>query len=225
MNTNKVFSLITRYIAATAGMFLVAVGIAISIIANLGTAPLSCPSYVLNLRFPSISVGMFTFLVNCLFILFQLALLRKDFKLSYLMQIPASLIFGSLIDLSLSLLSWLHPAGLLSSYLLLGLSCLISALGISIEVKADAWMLSAEMTAFSMSHAFGKPFSNMKVVMDCLVLLAAALLSLLFFGSVLGDGTSNVIGLGTLILAIFIGLLMKLTDPLIAAVLRLFKRN
>ena len=53
----------------------------------------------------------------------------------------------------------------------------------------------------------------------------AALLSLLFFGSVLGDGTSNVIGFGTLILAIFIGLLMKLTDPLIAAVLRLFKRN
>jgi len=215
MDKKKVLERIDRYIIATIGMFLSAVGIAMTIISNLGTQPLSCPSYVLNLKWTSISVGTFTLIVNCTYILLQLALLRKKFKWVYLMQIVASAIFGYMIDLSLAGLDWLHPTTLLHRYGLTALACIISAFGVSLEVKANAWMLSAEMTSFALSEAFHKKFSDMKIAMDCTVVVLSALASLLFFRNALGDGTNNVIGIGTLICAIFIGLFMKLTDPLV----------
>ena len=60
----KVQDILVRYGIATVGLVLVALGVALSIISNLGTAPLSCPAYVLNLRIPALSVGTFTLLVN-----------------------------------------------------------------------------------------------------------------------------------------------------------------
>lgn len=209
-------AVVGRYAVATVGMGLSAIGIAMTIISNLGTAPLSCPSYVLNLRFPAISVGTFTLLVNCTYILIQLALLRREFKWSYLMQVVASALFGYMIDLSLAAMSWMHPEGMAARVGITAASCVISALGVSLEVAAGAWMLSAEMTAFAMSKASGKSFSTMKIVMDCSVVVLSGAASLAFFGNVLGNGSLYVIGIGTIICAVGIGLCMKVTDPLVA---------
>jgi len=215
MDRKKTLERVDRYIIATIGMFLSALGIAMTIISNLGTQPLSCPSYVLNLRWTNISVGTFTLIVNCFYILLQLVLLRRKFKWEYLMQIVASAIFGYMIDFCLAKLDWIVPKTMFDRYGLTVAACLISAFGVSLEVKANAWMLSAEMTSFALSEAFGKKFSDMKIAMDCTVVVLSALASLLFFHNVLGDGTNNVIGFGTLICAVFIGLCMKLTDPLV----------
>ena len=105
----KVKDILRRYTVATVGLVFVALGVALSIISNLGTAPLSCPAYVLNLQWPVLSVGTFTLLVNTSLMFIQLAVLRRDFKWKHLMQIPASALFGYLIDASLWALSWLHP--------------------------------------------------------------------------------------------------------------------
>ncbi|MBP5538434.1 MAG: hypothetical protein J6X69_01160, partial [Bacteroidales bacterium] len=59
----KAIDILRRYAVATVGLIFVALGVALSIISNLGTAPLSCPAYVLNLRWPALSVGTFTLLV------------------------------------------------------------------------------------------------------------------------------------------------------------------
>ena len=72
-------SLLYRYVVATVGLFLVSFGVAVSIVVNLGTAPLSCAAYVLNLEFPSISVGTFIFIVNMMYMLVQMLVLRKNF--------------------------------------------------------------------------------------------------------------------------------------------------
>ena len=107
----KAKDILTRYAVATVGLVFVAFGVALSIISNLGTAPLSCPSYVLNLKWPVLSVGTFTVLVNMTYMLLQIALLRKDFKAKHLLQILASAVFGYLIDGCMWALAWLHPAG------------------------------------------------------------------------------------------------------------------
>ena len=69
-------SLLYRYVVATVGLFLVSFGVAVSIVVNLGTAPLSCAAYVLNLEFPSISVGSFFFIVYMMYMLVQMVVLR-----------------------------------------------------------------------------------------------------------------------------------------------------
>ena len=102
---SRTVNIIVRYAVASVGLFMIAFAIALAIKSNLGTAPLSCMAYVLNLDMPGISVGTFTFLVNMLYILIQLAVLRRRFKAVHLMQVVASVLFGYMIDLSLSAFS------------------------------------------------------------------------------------------------------------------------
>ena len=227
--SSKAKDTLRRYIMASIGLVFVALGVALSIISNLGTAPLSCPSYVLNLRWPALSVGTFTLLVNTSMILIQIALLRKNFKVKHLTQVVASAVFGYLIDACLWLLVWLHPAGFFARLGLTLLAALVTAFGVSIEVAADAWMLSAEMTVAAFCQVFRKAFSPVKVVMDSLMVVIAALLCVLFFGNLFGAGAFTnlgdvllartpgiVIGLGTLLLAVLPGAMMRLTDPVVA---------
>lgn len=225
----KAKDLLRRYTVASVGLVFVALGVALSIVSNLGTAPLSCPAYVLNLEWPVLSVGTFTLLVNMLYLVLQVLLLRKDFKARSLMQIPASALFGYLIDGCLWALSWLHPGGFAARLGLTVLAALVTAFGVSIEVAADAWMLSAEMTVAAFCQVFRAAFSPVKVVMDSLTVVIAALLCLLFFHNLFGAGSFTnlgdillartpgvVIGLGTLLLAVLPGAMMNLTDPLVA---------
>lgn len=227
--TVKAKDILTRYAVATVGLVFVAFGVALSIISNLGTAPLSCPSYVLNLKWPVLSVGTFTVLVNMTYMLLQIALLRKEFKARHLMQILASAVFGYLIDGCMWALSWLHPAGFAARIGLTLLAAVVTAFGVSIEVAADAWMLSAEMTVAAFAKVLRKPFGPVKVVMDSLTVVISAVLAWFFFRNPFGAGAWTgagdvlmartegiVIGLGTLLLAVLPGAMMRLTDPLVA---------
>ena len=66
---------LSRYGWFTAGVLLNAFGVALITKAALGTSPISSLPYVLSLRFP-VTLGQFTFLMNMLFILAQVLLLR-----------------------------------------------------------------------------------------------------------------------------------------------------
>ncbi len=224
----KAKDILRRYTVATVGLVFAALGIALSIISNLGTSPLSCPSYVLNLKWPVLSVGTFTLLVNLFYVLLQMALLRKDFQARHLMQIPASALFGYMIDGCLWALSWLHPGNFVARLALTLLSAVVTAFGVSIACRESAWMLSAEMTVAAFSKLLRKPFSPVKVVMDTLVVVLSVVLAWIFFSNPFGAGpwtglgdvlmarTDGVVtGLGTLLLAILPGALMRLTDPLV----------
>lgn len=225
-------NVILRYTVASIGLFMIAFAIALAIKSNLGTAPLSCMAYVLNLDMPQISVGTFTFLVNMLYILVQLAVLRRRFKPGHLMQVVASIVFGYMIDASLWMIGWMEPAGFGVRLLLIVAAAAITALGTSIEVAANAWMVSAEMTVSAFSQVYDKPFGKVKMVMDSSVVVISAILAFFFFGNPFGSGeftgivevllarTSGVvIGLGTLLMAFLPGWLMSLTDPLVDATL------
>ncbi len=224
---SKAFDTIKRYAIATVGLFLVASGIALSIVCNLGTAPLSCAAYVLNLKFSSISVGAFIFIVNMVYMLVQVLLLRRNFKLVSLMQIAASLLFGYMVDASLWMLSAvLEDPSLAARFVLLFVAGAVTAVGVSIEVHSKAWMLSAEMTVAAFSSVLGKRFDRVKIVMDSSMVVIAAALSWAFFGNPFGSGEFTtlsdmllartpgvVIGLGTLVLAVLPGFLMRFTTP------------
>jgi len=229
MNKLKAKDILRRYVVATVGLVFVALGVALSILSNLGTAPLSCPSYVLNLHWPVLSVGTFTILVNLFYLILQIVLLRKDFKAKHLMQIVASAVFGYLIDGCMWALAWLHPAGFAARIGLTLLAAVVTAFGVSLEVAADAWMLSAEMTVAAFAKVFRKQFGPVKVVMDSLTVVISVVLAWLFFRNPFGAGAWTgagdvllartegiVIGLGTLLLAVLPGAMMRLTDPLVA---------
>ena len=66
-------SLLRRYILFSCGVLCAALGIALITLAGMGTSAVSSLSYVLTFVFPGLSLGVFTFLVNCLMLVGQVA--------------------------------------------------------------------------------------------------------------------------------------------------------
>ena len=98
--------IVKRYLFFILGLFIMAVGVVLSTRSNLGTSPISCVPYVLSLGF-SMTIGQFTFLMNLLFIIFQILLLRKQFKFIQLLQVVVAFLFAYFTDFTMGLLSWI----------------------------------------------------------------------------------------------------------------------
>lgn len=211
-----------RYAISTLGLVFVALGVGLSIKSNLGISPPSCPPAILNLRWTAISVGTFTWMMHLLFILLQVLILRKRFRLSFLMQIPAAFVFGYLCDAAIWIFDAGEPATRYGLQLLLSLAAVVTtAVGIKLEVLGGAWMLAGDKTVAVLAEESRRPFGTVKVLFDVGLVAGTALLAWLFFGVLTGNGNTVIIREGTLILAVLTGLCMRLTDPLIE---RIFKK-
>ncbi len=213
----KLKDILIRYSISTLGLILIALGVGISVKSNLGIAPPSCPPVILNLKWTHISVGTFTWISHLFFILLQVILLGKEFKLRYLMQIPAAFVFGYLCDGAIWLFDALNAPS--TNYLIQILLCLLSvfitAIGIKIEVIGEGWILAGDMIVAVMSQVAKTPFGTVKVLFDVALVVLTALFSWVAFGLLTGNGVTVVIREGTLILAFLTGLCMRVTDPLL----------
>ena len=213
-----------RYGISTLGLIVVALGVGLSIKSNLGIAPLSCIPTVLSLRFEHISIGTFTWGFNLLFIVVQAFLLGKEFSWKHILQVLPILIFGYLIDGAIWLFDALDAPA--TNYWMQILLCLgavvLTAVGIRLEVVGQGWILPADNTIHVVTERYKIKFSTVKVVMDVALVAITAVLALLFFSRLDGNGTTVVIREGTLIQAVLTGLCMKVTDPLIH---RLFRKH
>ncbi len=213
MNKSTIKDILVRYGIATIGLLLVAIGVALSIKSDLGTAPISCPPYVASL-IGGLTVGQYTILMHFFFVLFQIVLLGKRFKMENLMQIAAAFVFGFLTDASIWALDWINVSSYLGKFSLLLLSCAITAAGISIEVRSKAWMLAGEMTVAALADVWYYPFRNVKIVFDFALVLLSAAASVIAFNRFLGTDDTVVIREGTFISAILTGFLMRFFEPL-----------
>lgn len=209
-----------RYLTATFGLLLVALGVAISLKSNLGTSPISCPPCAMNLRWGDITVGQFTWIVNFSLIFVQILLLRKRFRISDLMQIPAVLLFGYLCDVCIWLCQSLPAEGYALQLLWNLVAILITAIGLRIEINGNAWMLSGDKTCAVVSDVFKISFSNVKIGFDIFFVVISVVFSWYAFGHLFGNGETNIIREGTLLLALLTGLCMKLTDPLVEKIFK-----
>ncbi|MEE0773053.1 MAG: DUF6198 family protein [Anaerovoracaceae bacterium] len=110
-----------RYMIFVIGLFINSLGVSMITKADLGTSPISSIPYVLSLNLP-FTLGEFTIIFSLLLIALQLLILRRNFKLEHILQIPVSIVFGYFIDLTMMLLTFVHPEEYLSSvmWLLIG---------------------------------------------------------------------------------------------------------
>lgn len=130
-----------RYILFFISVFINAYGICFITKAMLGTSPITSVNYVLSM-FTPLTMGQWTIIVNLLFMVLELFFMTRDQLKSdlrvFLLQIPITLCFGTFIDISMASLSWLNPEGYVQQAASVLAGCVILALGIALEVKADA---------------------------------------------------------------------------------------
>ena len=94
--------LLRRYVTFIIALFIIALGTSMSIRANLGSSPISCPPYVLSLVPGNTwTMGEYVICMHIIFILSQILLLRKNYQLIQLLQIAVSFLFGFYTDLTM----------------------------------------------------------------------------------------------------------------------------
>ena len=196
-------------------LFVIAFGTSLSIRANLGSSPISCPPYVLSLV-PGIGITMGTlvFVMHALLIGLQLLILRHRYRPLQLLQLLVGIVFGFFTDLTMWLTGYLQVADVSMWGYALRLTELlcggaILAYGIAIEVKCDVLMLATEGTQVVIAREMGKEFGKVKIVTDTLLVCLGICFCLWFFGR----WRWELIGPGTLISMFYVGYMVRLFAP------------
>ena len=189
-----------------AGILINSFGIVLITKGALGTSQISSIPYVLSLQMPSISFGMFSFIMNMVYIVLQALLLRRQFKPIQLLQIVVNVVFSASIDVFMAMLSFYAPQQLFTRVLSAIAGCIVLAFGISVEVAPDLIMVPGEGIVAAISKVSGRRFGSVKVMFDVTLILIAALLSWLFFGNIVG------VGVGTLLSAVSVGQFVNLIN-------------
>ncbi len=201
----KKSEMIKRYIFCVVGLFIAALGVAITKKGELGVSPISSVANVMSLRFTSLSLGNWLIIWNCVLIVGQILILRKKFQLIQLLQIPVSFLFGYFTDFGSWLMSFFDVNAYALSVALVIAGTAALGLGISVSVTANVIMNSGEAFVKAVSDTIGKEFGNVKIAFDASCVALAVVLSLIFFSFKI-VGTRE----GTLIAAFLTGLCVKM---------------
>ncbi|CCX61903.1 putative uncharacterized protein [Bacteroides sp. CAG:598] len=199
-----------RYLLFVASLFINAFGIAFITKALLGTSPITSVTYVLSL-FTPFTMGIWTILLNLLFVVLEPFLmtrreLREDLRM-YLLQIPIAFCFGLFIDFSMFMLFWLEPSAYVMKVTVLLVGCVILALGIALEVKANAAMMAGEYLVKTITRRFHGEFGYVKLGFDITLLTIACILSLVFLSDIQG------VREGTVVSALLVGPIVHFVSP------------
>lgn len=192
-----------RYIVFLIGLFINSLGVSLITKADLGTSPISSIPYVLSLNFP-FTLGQFTIVFSLVLIVLQLIILRRNFKLEHLLQIPISVLFGYFIDLTMEMLFFVKPETYVSCVIYLLVGCVILGFGVYTEVLANVAMLPGESFVRAVSSTWKTEFGTTKVSFDVSLTVIAAVLSFILAHRL--DGVRE----GTIIAALLVGFIARL---------------
>ena len=203
--------LIKRYIFLLAGLFASGLGVSFITKAGLGTSPITSIPYTLSLGFTP-TVGMFTLVFNIFLVILQVILLRRNFQLQNLLQLPIIALFSFFIDLTMSLLGFMQPETYAMKVVSLIVGCLILGFGVFMEMVANVAMLPGEATVRAVSDVFSTDFGKTKIAFDSSMTVIAAILSFIMFKHL--DGVRE----GTIVAAILVGFIARLFKKYIGGI-------
>ena len=146
------------------GLLIVAFGVAFSILADLGTSPISCPPYVASMLCP-LTVGEATIVMHCIFILIQMALLRKDYDWVQLMQLPVAFAFGYMTDFA----CWCIADVPCPNYLMQVVWCLVGIVlvGVGVAFEVVAGVVTAKDLSWRSARLSKPVLTSRKLLWMC----------------------------------------------------------
>ena len=196
MVKNKIIPRLATYVV---GLFVLSLGVAFSVNADLGVSPVSTLPYVLS-NITIFTLGQLTTAMMAAFILLQIVILRREFKWFNLTQIVFSFIFGYFVDFSRWILGDLVFPTYFGRLGMLAIAIVLIAAGIVLFIGAKIVPLPTE--GFCLAVAQKRPgakFHVVKMVMDCTLVLIGLGVVLIFADELFG------IREGTIISAVAIG--------------------
>lgn len=198
---------LTRWATFLLGVFVMSVGIAMSVHGQLGTAPISTLPAVVDAA-SSWSVGTVSAIMNIAFVLIQMLILRRRFKLFQLVQLPIAVVFGAVIDFSLFLTSWTQTDHYVLQWVVTIIGALILGLGVYIQIQPKLLYLPGEGLVMALTQVTTVRFGTMKQLVDWSLVVISAVLSLILMQRL--EGVRE----GTVFAAFAVGAVVKTIDAL-----------
>lgn len=194
---------IKRIILFVGGLFVMSLGVGLSIKSGLGVTPISSIPYSLTLA-SGANIGITTIIFNAILVFLQIPILKKRFKSKRLLQLINTVMFGYFTDLSLWILSPMPGLPLDVNFTLLIVSMFLIAVGILIYMPANIAPLPGEGVVEAISLAYNKRFSKVKICIDSSMVIITVILCWIFLGDVLGS-----VSAGTIISAACTGFVVR----------------
>ena len=199
----KTENMLLRAVLLLLGLIVMAFGVAFSIKAALGISPISSVLYVTS-ELSGLSVGTTTIIVNFIMIALEFVILRRKSSIKMLLQIPATFIFGTMIDVAEYAIRGLTFSSYIGEWIYAIISIFLLALGISLEMMSRITNTAGEGVVQAVTMVFPIRFGTMKVLFDVTLVVISLSLSFIFDGHIIG------IREGTLAAALFVGTTVKI---------------
>lgn len=204
-----------RYTASFIGICIGMAGTAIISLSALGTSPVSSTMFALSLATP-LSFGAWTFILNALFILAQILLLKKYFPKSGWLQFPALLVASVILDFWMWLFQWIATDNYIISMITVLIGIIVAGFGLSLLVVSKAIYMPGEGLVAAIAETLKLPFPRVKVAFDLSNVAVALILCIVLVGNFEAVREATIIsalGIGFTI-GKFLPLATKIVGPL-----------
>ena len=126
-----------RFLVYIVGLFIMTLGISLSVKSNLGVSPVSSIPYTITC-ITGLEMGKATILFHIVLVVMQILILRKAFQMKNLLQVVVGVIFGYFTTFSNYLFSFLPtPEHIVIRLLMMLGSTVLIAVGIFFYLPAD----------------------------------------------------------------------------------------
>lgn len=191
-----------RTVQYALGLLILAIGVAFCANSKLGISPVTSLPYVISLA-TGFKLGNCVTAVFVVFIALQILILRKDFNPINFTQLFFSWLFGFFNDFAKSLVGDFTIPTYAGQLVLLAIGIVVAAIGVSLYVDAGLVNMPMEGLVAAIAAKQKKfAFHQIKVFLDCLIVVISATLSLVMMHSLQG------VREGTILCALLIGRLM-----------------
>ncbi len=189
-------------------MFILSLGVAITVHAGLGTTTISSPPAVLAAA-TGYSLGTWTVAVNIVIMVLTALILRREYKPSMLWQLPISILFGVMCDISLWLTPWVNPSNYLLAWIIVILGTMLVAFGIFLQLLGQIAFMPGEAIVQALNTKLTRlDFGACKQIVDWTLVITAAIISWVTMRDFIG------VREGTIFAAFGIGFFVRLWQKL-----------
>lgn len=197
-----------RLVVYLMGLFIMTLGVSMSVKSNLGVFPVSSIPYTITC-ITGLEMGKATIVFHIVLVVLQILILRGAFQIKNLLQVVVGVVFGYFTTFSNYLFSFLPTTD--NMVIRLGMmlvSTVLIAIGIFFYLPSDIVPLAGEGAMKAISDKTNIVFNKVKIGFDIsmvVISLIACLTVLRQFGSV---------GIGTVIAAVLVGAVLGVLTKL-----------
>ncbi len=208
----RIVSFCWQHLLLLVSLWIMTVGVAVCVRSGVGSSVISVLPYVFEsagaqgISVPALTIGQYTYIMNGVLVLGQIAVLRRQFEWVQLFQLLVGFVFGFLIDVNMSLTAWLTPTLFWEKAVAQLAGCTILGLGIAFEVRCGSVTMPGEGFPVAISNVTGVPFPKVKIGVDTMLVVLGIIACYAFFGA----WQWHIIGLGTLFAMFYVGFAVKL---------------